>query len=229
VEGELRVNDFNVQFTQGGIYLATQGAFFSDTVVSTDGVLNIVLGGSNPAAIDNNAILNGLTLEVERSRVTGDSNGDGIFNSSDLIVVFTAGEYEDAIAGNSTFEEGDWNGDRDFDTQDLVAAFQAGTYVANAVKSVPYAGTEQVAAAVAHAAPEVDNVVVRRGRSSAKLLRQHEKSHMLIETEELETDAVFASRAADVDDAFAAADLPTEFDASIDELLDESHKGARLL
>jgi hypothetical protein len=63
------------------------------------------------------------------SPIVGDSNGDGIFNSSDLIVVFQAGEYEDGIAGNSTFEEGDWNRDGDFDSADLVLAFQKGNYV----------------------------------------------------------------------------------------------------
>lgn len=38
-------------------------------------------------------------------RIPGDSNGDGIFNSSDFVLVFMAGEYEDDIPGNSTFEE----------------------------------------------------------------------------------------------------------------------------
>lgn len=63
----------------------------------------------------------------------GDSNHDGIFNSSDLVLVFQAGEYEDGINGNSTFEEGDWDGNGDFDTRDFVFAFQAGHYVAAAV------------------------------------------------------------------------------------------------
>jgi hypothetical protein len=66
------------------------------------------------------------------SRLVGDSNGDGVFNSSDLIVVFQAGEYEDGIAGNSTFEEGDWNCDAEFDSGDLVLAFQSGNYVSAA-------------------------------------------------------------------------------------------------
>ena len=66
-------------------------------------------------------------------RIPGDSNFDGVFNSSDLVLVFRAGEYEDEIPGNSTFEEGDWNGDGDFTTSDLVFAFRAGTYVAAAV------------------------------------------------------------------------------------------------
>ena len=63
--------------------------------------------------------------------VVGDSNQDGVFNSGDLVAVFTAGEYEDDIDGNSTFEEGDWNGDGDFNTADLVFAFQTGDYSLN--------------------------------------------------------------------------------------------------
>ncbi|MCA9150436.1 MAG: hypothetical protein KDA92_14090, partial [Planctomycetales bacterium] len=65
--------------------------------------------------------------------VPGDVNGDGIFNSSDLLLVFQAGEYEDDILGNSTFEEGDWDGDGDFTTSDLVWALQHGSYVHAAV------------------------------------------------------------------------------------------------
>ena len=58
----------------------------------------------------------------------GDSNLDGIFDSSDLVAVFIPGEYEDGIDGNSTWREGDWNCDGDFGTADLVAAFRAGRY-----------------------------------------------------------------------------------------------------
>ncbi|MCA9215514.1 MAG: lamin tail domain-containing protein [Planctomycetales bacterium] len=60
----------------------------------------------------------------------GDANLDRVFNSSDLVVVFTAGEYEDGIPLNSTWAEGDWNCDGEFDTSDLVAAFQTATYTA---------------------------------------------------------------------------------------------------
>ncbi len=62
------------------------------------------------------------------ARLVGDANGDGRFDSSDLILVFQAGEYEDGVADNSAFEEGDWNGDRDFDASDLLLAFQSGVY-----------------------------------------------------------------------------------------------------
>jgi hypothetical protein len=69
---------------------------------------------------------------LTRRRLVGDSNGDGMFNSTDLILVFQAGKYEDGIAKNDTFEEGDWNGDGEFDSSDLVLAFQEGHYVAAA-------------------------------------------------------------------------------------------------
>jgi hypothetical protein len=53
----------------------------------------------------------------------GDSNLDGQFNSTDLVIVFQAGLYEDSIAGNATWASGDWNGNGDFGSSDLVLAF----------------------------------------------------------------------------------------------------------
>ena len=58
----------------------------------------------------------------------GDSNLDGLFNSSDLVDVFRANEYEDALVGNSVWATGDWTGDAEFDSGDLVAAFREGGY-----------------------------------------------------------------------------------------------------
>ena len=58
----------------------------------------------------------------------GDANLDGEFNSSDLVLVFNAGEYEDAVSGASIWYSGDWNGDGDFTTADLVFAFQDAGY-----------------------------------------------------------------------------------------------------
>ena len=74
----------------------------------------------------------GKTIWFE-NRPIGDSNDDGVFDSSDLVSVFQTGEYEDGIDGNSTFDEGDWNGDGVFDSSDLVAAFQSGTYVRQSI------------------------------------------------------------------------------------------------
>ena len=58
----------------------------------------------------------------------GDANRDGVFNSSDLVAISVAGEYQDGVPGNSAWEEGDWNSDGDCDSNDLVLAFQAGLY-----------------------------------------------------------------------------------------------------
>lgn len=60
----------------------------------------------------------------------GDANGDGSFDSRDLVDIFVAGEYEDAIADNSGWSEGDWDGDGEFTTADLVLALQEGSYEA---------------------------------------------------------------------------------------------------
>ncbi len=59
----------------------------------------------------------------------GDANLDGVFDSGDLVQSFQAGEYEDLVAGNSSWSEGDWDCDGDFGSSDLVLAFQAGGYV----------------------------------------------------------------------------------------------------
>jgi len=58
----------------------------------------------------------------------GDANLDGQFDSSDLVLVFQAGEYEDSLATNSTWAGGDWNGDGEFSSADIIFAFQTGGY-----------------------------------------------------------------------------------------------------
>lgn len=63
------------------------------------------------------------------SPITGDSNGDGRFDSNDLVQIFQTNEYEDELIGNSTWADGDWNGDGEFNTQDLILAFQEGRYL----------------------------------------------------------------------------------------------------
>ena len=62
----------------------------------------------------------------------GDANLNGVFNSTDMVIVFQRGEYEDGVPGNSTWAEGDWNGDGEFDSSDMVKAFQGGGYTAAA-------------------------------------------------------------------------------------------------
>ncbi len=67
----------------------------------------------------------------------GDANGDGTFNSNDLLAILGSGEYEDDQPGNSTFAEGDFNGDGDFTTKDLVWVFKYGSYQSGALAARP--------------------------------------------------------------------------------------------
>lgn len=78
-------------------------------------------------------------IEELANTFVGDSNLDGEFNSSDFVAVFTGGEYEDGVAGNSTWATGDWNGDSEFDSSDFVMAFTSGGYELG-----PKPGTENV-------------------------------------------------------------------------------------
>ncbi|MCA9217393.1 MAG: VCBS repeat-containing protein [Planctomycetales bacterium] len=90
--------------------------------------------------------------EIIRSSV-GDSNLDGVFDSADLVAVFSSAEYEDNIAGNSTWAEGDWNGDGDFDTSDLVWAFQVGVYADRLPEPLAETGTVAFTEHNIHIAP----------------------------------------------------------------------------
>jgi glucose/arabinose dehydrogenase len=62
----------------------------------------------------------------------GDADGNGLFDSSDLIQVFQIGQYEDALVGNSDWPAGDWDGNQDFDSSDIVLSMQTGNYIATA-------------------------------------------------------------------------------------------------
>jgi hypothetical protein len=73
----------------------------------------------------------------------GDANMDFRFDSTDLIQVFQAGEYEDDRIGNSVWSTGDWNGDFDFDSSDIILAFQQGGYdqgLRSSIAAVPEPG-----------------------------------------------------------------------------------------
>lgn len=58
----------------------------------------------------------------------GDVNHDGRFNSSDLVLLFQSGGYEDQEHGNANRSSGDFDGDGDFTSSDLVLLFAAGGY-----------------------------------------------------------------------------------------------------
>ncbi len=78
--------------------------------------------------VDQNDIIEVITSPQELNTYIGDVNFDGEFNTTDLVQVLGAGEYEDAVVGNSTWETGDWNGDAEFDTGDFVFALGEGGY-----------------------------------------------------------------------------------------------------
>ncbi len=63
----------------------------------------------------------------------GDTNLDGRFDSSDLVLAFQMGRYEQGNGATADWSSGDWNGDGMFDSADLVLAFQSGNYVAAAL------------------------------------------------------------------------------------------------
>jgi uncharacterized protein YjbI with pentapeptide repeats len=65
--------------------------------------------------------------ELKRTWI-GDANLDGEFNSGDLVLVLTAGEYEDMLADHSNWATGDWDADGDFTSSDLVFALADGGY-----------------------------------------------------------------------------------------------------
>ncbi|MCA9201368.1 MAG: hypothetical protein KDA87_27710, partial [Planctomycetales bacterium] len=135
---------FSVQGTLGqDNYTLTYNASSVAGDFNNDGVLTAadidllsaeIRGATNPPDFDLNS--DGSVNDADhamwvndlRGTYYGDANLDGEFNSGDFVEVFTAGQYEDGIAGNSTWASGDWNGDGDFDSGDFVTAFQAGGY-----------------------------------------------------------------------------------------------------
>ena len=86
----------------------------------------------------------GQWIDVLKNTWIGDSNLDGEFGSADFVAVFVAGQFEDTVAGNSTWATGDWNGDAEFDTRDFVAAFTTNGFE----KGKRPGGVNAVAAAV---------------------------------------------------------------------------------
>ena len=126
---------------------------FGEVVVNSDGSFSYSLDSSNPdvQALESGESLvelftytatdgesgssSSLTIEVQQP-LYGDANGDGQFDSKDLLLVFQLGEYDDGVKENSTFAEGDWNGDGDFDSADLILALQEGGYSSAAVDEI---------------------------------------------------------------------------------------------
>ncbi len=128
----------------------------------------------------------------------GDSNGDGVFSSEDLVLVLQAGEYEDDIPDNSTFQEGDWDGDGDFNTSDLVFVFRFGTYVGGATAANSTDLTRNVAAEDLQLQPE--RLLNPREHSRVVATLASSSRVVPIELDQLNVDAVFESTESDEDE-----------------------------
>jgi hypothetical protein len=86
----------------------------------------------------------------------GDANLNRVFDSNDLIDALAAGQYNDGITGNSTWDTGDWNGDGEFDSDDLLLAAQWGGY-----EGAPIAPRATQVAALAMAAIQADELATQ--------------------------------------------------------------------
>ncbi|MCA9216341.1 MAG: PEP-CTERM sorting domain-containing protein [Planctomycetales bacterium] len=133
VTGQLGNDNYTLTSKLGSV----RGDFNGDLVVNAtdiDLLSTEAAAGTNDSAFDLTG--DGLVNQADRTEwiegvmntYVGDSNLDGVFNSGDFVLVFTAGEYEDALVGNSTWATGDWNGDKEFNSGDFVAAFSANGY-----------------------------------------------------------------------------------------------------
>jgi hypothetical protein len=135
--GTLSINYDGDYTTVVAISKATPGDFDGNSTLDAADIdlLNAeIRSGANNASFDltqdNLVDQNDRTRWVKDLRKTwfGDANMDGEFNSADFVGVFQLGQYEDGVAGNSTWVSGDWNGDTEFDSADFVYAFQDGGY-----------------------------------------------------------------------------------------------------
>ena len=122
--------------------------------------------------------------------VIGDSNGDGLFGSSDFVAVFQGGKFESGE--EATFAEGDWNGDGFFNTGDFVLAFQGGHYeqpvalAADGVERDPAEGEVLEDDATVDEAEDADgdrdgDRERRRAKHRAGNLRRHLRTHRLLD------------------------------------------------
>ena len=108
-------NEIDIDLLSAALVVGSQSSEFD---ITNDGIVD---------ATDRDYLLGDIL-----NTTPGDSNLDGVFDSSDLVQVFQRGKYEDDQANNAGWADGDWNGDGDFDTTDLVTAFSAGRYSSGA-------------------------------------------------------------------------------------------------
>jgi hypothetical protein len=138
------LDEFNVRALMRGTYGILPGDFNKDGQLGSEDLdeltVKIFVGDDNwTYDLNGNGLveLDDRTVWIKQLKRTipGDSNLDGTFNSADLVLVFSAGKFEDQVNFDATWADGDWNGDLEFSTKDIVAAFQEGGYVAEAARA----------------------------------------------------------------------------------------------
>lgn len=121
----------------GNLSITELGDFDGNGILDVDDLNELTLSihhGENDSIYDlngdGNVDHNDRTFWVKDLKNTffGDANLDQLFDSRDVVIVFQAGQFEDAIAGNSNWESGDWDGDCDFTTSDLILAFREDSF-----------------------------------------------------------------------------------------------------
>ena len=137
------------------------GDFNRDAIVNVDDVdlmCGALRAGAEPLGpfdLNRDALVSSADLsyliETILGTSLGDANLDGRFNSTDFVLVFQAGQYEDSIPGNSTWATGDWNCDGEFSSSDFVTAFRSGAYTAASAPAAATAASSQVAAGLVQA------------------------------------------------------------------------------
>ena len=101
----------------------------------------------------------------------GDANLDGAFNTTDLVSVFTVGEFHDDLAGNSTWASGDWDGDGDFTGRDLDVAIADGAYESRSFAAPVPEPTTASLTSLAVSGPAVVQVAQASSLRSSILMR----------------------------------------------------------
>lgn len=178
-----------------GVFDSVDADFDADgevTVADTDLVCTGIRSGDVRFDFNQDGILDDEDVDFVVGSIFfsafGDSNLDRRFNSSDLIQVFQANEYEDDVLLNSLWSEGDWNCDGDFGSGDLVRAFQAGDYVAAAVS----APQDNVISSDLRAAATTDNakpLATKRPFKQVELQQSGNRPAVQLST--VQVDAVF--------------------------------------